>query len=109
MISTQTGIWTRIRATIRAQTRIWTRIRATSRARVRIRTTIRARAIVTVEKRAREAASLGAIGHGDSLRFSSGGVHFFEAISGKLFFSKMVPNGAPNGLKKPTKSDQKPT
>mgnify|MGYP006974844502 CR=1 FL=1 len=52
-------------------TQTWTRIRATIRARVRIRTTIRARAIVTVEKCAREAASLGAIGHGDNSSFSN--------------------------------------
>ena len=55
---------------------------------LRIRTTIRARAIATVEKCAREAASLGATGHGDRDYFSSGGVSFFEAISGMVFSQK---------------------
>ena len=72
------------------QTAIWTRIRATIRARVRIRTTIRARAIFTVEKRAREAASLGPSGQCHSPWFSLRGSPFFEAIVG-MFFLK---NGA---------------
>ena len=59
------------------------------------------------EKCAREAASLGGIGHGGRDYFSSGRVSFFEAISGMVFFSKMVPNGASNGFKKLTKSDRK--
>ena len=71
-------------------TQTWTRIRATIRARVRIRTTIWARALVTVEKCAREAASLGAIGHRDREGFSSGGSPFFEAIFGRIF----LKNGA---------------
>ena len=85
---------------MRAQTRIWTRIRATIRARVRIRTTIRARTIVTVEKRAREAASLGAIGHGDRVEFSSGGGSLFLKRFPEGVFSKNVPNGTQNRLKK---------
>ena len=59
-------------------TQTWTRIRTTFRARVRIRTIIRARAIVTDEKCAREAASLGATRHGSRDYFSSvGGGPFF--------------------------------
>ena len=52
---------------------------------VRIRAIIRAREIVTVELCAREAASLGAIGHGDREAFSSRGLLFFETIFGTVF------------------------
>ena len=89
------------------QTAIWTRIRATIRARVRIRTRIRARAIVTAEKCARVAASLGAIGHGHREGFSSRGSLFFEAIFGMVSFVKMVANGTSDGLTNVTKSDKK--
>ena len=56
---------------------------------------------------AREAASLGAIGHGDSPWFSTRVSPFFEAISGTVFFWKMVPNGISNDLRNVTKSDKK--
>ena len=64
---------------------------------IRIRTTIRARAIVTVEKCAREAASLGAIGHRDSSPFSSGGSLFLKRFSEWFFLkndAKMEPQMA---------------
>ena len=51
-----------------------------------------------------EPSDMGIVG-----RFSSGVVPFFEAIFGMVFFSKMLPNGAPNGLKKLKKSDKKRT
>ena len=90
-------------------TQTWTRIRATIRARAEIELEFELELIVTVEKRAREAASLGAIGHGDREGFSSRGSPYFEVIFGMVFFGKMVPNGAPDGLKKVTKPDKKRT
>ena len=86
-------------------TQIWTRIRATIRARAEIELEFELELLFLFEKRAREAASPGAIGHADNGEISSRGVPFFEAIFGRFFFSKMVPNGAQNGLKKVTKSD----
>ena len=73
------------------------------------RTWIQARAIGTVEKRARKAASPGAIGHGDSEPFSNVGSPFFKAIFARVFFSKMVPNGTPNGIKNQRKSQKNET
>ena len=66
---------------------------------IQIRAIIRARTNVTVELSAREAASLGALGHGDSSSFSSWGASVFEAIFGTVFFWKMVPNGTQMALK----------
>ena len=57
---------------------------------------------------AREAASLGAIAHGDNPWFSIRSF-FFEAISGTVFFSKMVLNGTPDGLRNVTKSGKNDT
>jgi len=102
--STQTAIWTRIRPTIRTRAEFDQHKQIL----LRIRTTIRARAIVTVEKCAREAASLGAPGHDHSARFSIRRASVFGAISG-TFFSKMVPTGASDGLKNVTQSHKKRT
>ena len=87
----------------------WTRIRATIRARAEIELEFELEQLFLFEKRAREAASPGAIGHGDRVGFSSGGGPFFEAIFGMVCFSKIVPTGLQNGLKKLTKCDKKRT
>ena len=55
---------------------------------------------------AREAASLGAIGHGDSVGFSTLGSPIVEAIFKESVFSNMVSNGASNDFKNGTKSDK---
>ena len=49
------------------------------------------------------------LGSVHSQLFSSGGSPFFEEIFGRLFFWKMVPNGASNGFKNVTKSDKNRT
>ena len=70
-------------------TQTWTRIRATIRARAEIEQEFELELLFLFEKCAREAASLGAIGHGDSGRISSRVSPFFEAISGRFFLKKM--------------------
>ena len=66
-------------------TQTWTRIRATIRARAEIEQEFELELLFLFEKCAREAASLGAIGHGDRVLFSSRGPSFFEAILGTFF------------------------
>ena len=61
-------------------TQTWTRMRATIRARAEIEQEFELELLFLFEKCAREAASLGAIGHRDRVQFSSGGVSLFEAI-----------------------------
>ena len=67
-------------------------MRATIRARAEIEQEFELELLFLFEKRAREAASLGAIGHRDSLRW--GGGAFFKAIFGFVF-----KNGAARSLK----------
>ena len=87
-------------------TQTWTRFRATTRARAEFEQEFELELLFLFEKCAREAASLGAIGHGDREGFSSRGSLFFEAIFGMVFFcSQMLANGASDGLKKVTKSN----
>ena len=55
---------------------------------------------------AREAASLGAIGHGDGDSFSIRAPIFLKRFS-ERFLSEMVPNGASDGLTNVATSDKK--
>ena len=64
-------------------------MRATIRARAEMEQEFDLELSFLFEKCAREAASLGAIGRGDGLLFSSGGVPLFEAISGMVFLLKI--------------------
>ena len=79
------------------QTPIWTRIRATSRTRTEFEQEFELELLFLFEKCAREAASLGAIRHVDSHLFSSRVSPFYEAISGKKW-CQMEPQMASKNL-----------
>merc|ERR1711966_616523 len=71
-------------------TQTWRRIRATIRARAEIELEFELEQLFLFEKRACEAASPGAIGHGDSPKFSPrGSFLFLKRFSEGFFFSKI--------------------
>ena len=97
------------RASFRFRIQTWTRIRATIRARAEIELEFELELLLLLRSAHARRRLWEPSDTGIGWSFQVWGGPFFEAIFDMVFFSKIVPNGAPDGLKKVTKSDKKRT